>query len=327
MLAVVCRECCGIPGLALESVAAPEAGRGEVVIDVHACGVNFADGLMIQGRYQARPSLPFVPGIEASGVVSQVGADVSDLTPGARVMAYTGIGGLAERVKVARAQVSLIPEGMDYVTAVAFLVSHGTSYHGLRDRARLQTGETLLVLGAAGGVGLAAVEIGKAMGARVIAAASNPDKLALCKEYGADEIVDYTRVDWRKYARDITGGGGFDVVYDPVGGPHAEALVRCLTFGGRYLVIGFANGTVPAVPLNLLLLKVASISGVFWGAFAERFPDRNARNVAELSALYAQRKIRPHVSARYPLPEFASALGDVLGRRARGKVVVEIRAT
>jgi NADPH2:quinone reductase len=324
MKAVVCRATTGISGLTLEEVEVPRPGPNDVIIETRACGVHFADGLMTEGHYPVMPSLPFIPGIEVSGVVREVGSAVHDLQPGARVMAYTGIGGYAERVKVVRAQAMAIPEGMDFVTAAAFHVTYGTSYHALKDRGGLQQGETLLVLGAAGGVGLAAVEIGKALGARVIAAASTADKLALCKAYGADDLIDYTNVNWGESINALTNGRGIDVVFDPVGGPQAEAVVRCLRFGGRHLVVGFASGTVPAVPWGILLRKVISVHGVFWGQFADRYPHLNSSNVAELSAIYARGKLRPHVLATYPLTQFAHALRTIMGRGAKGRVILQV---
>ena len=324
MRAVVCRDLSGHAGLVLEEFVAPKPAQGELLIDVRASGINFADLLMIEGRYQARPPLPFVPGIEVSGVVRELGPGVSDIEPGSRVMAYTNAGGLAEQVAVPRTQVFPMPGELDHTSAVAMLVSHGTAYHALKDRVNLKPAETLVVLGAAGGTGLAAVELGRAMGARVIAAASTPEKLALCREYGADATLDYAQADWRAQVRELTGGRGFDVVFDPVGGRHTETLVRCLAFGGRYAVVGFAEGSVPAVPLNLVLLKSASLVGVFWGSFAEKFPAHNARNTAELVSLVSLGRIRPRISGRYSITAFRDALQEVAERRVKGKVVVEM---
>jgi len=324
MRALVCRSHSGLAGLALEEIAPPTPRRGEVVIDVRASGINFADLLMIQGKYQARPSLPFVPGIEVSGVVSALGPDVSDLALGKRVMAYTGVGGLAEQVTAPRGQVFSMPDDLGYASAAAMLISHGTAYHALKDRARVQPGETLLVLGAAGGTGLAAVELGRAMGARVVAAASTPEKRAVCREHGADVVLDYSQVDWREQARVLTGQRGFDVVFDPVGGSHAEPLVRCLAFEGRFAVVGFAEGTVPAIPLNLVLLKSVSLVGVFWGSFAEKQPERNARNTVELTTLFSLGRIRPRIFRSFQLAQFATALREVAERRVQGKVVLEM---
>jgi NADPH2:quinone reductase len=321
----VCRNHSGLAGLALEDIAAPKPRRGELLIEVRTTGINFADLLMIEGRYQARPPLPFVPGIEVSGVVRELGPDVSDIAPGTRVMAYTGIGGgMAELVTAPRTQVFPMPDELDHASAVAMFVSHGTSYHALKDRARLRPGETLLVLGAAGGTGLAAVELGRAMGARVIAAASTSEKRALCLEHGADIVLDYAQVNWRDQARALTGNRGFDVVFDPVGGKHAHALVRCLAFEGRYAVVGFAEGTVPEIPLNIVLLKVASLIGVYWGSFAEKCPERNATNTAELAMLASLGRIRPRISGRYSLTDFRDALQEVADRRVKGKAVLEM---
>ncbi len=322
MKAVLVRAFAPLDQLALADVPAPTPGPGEVLIEVRAAGVNFMDGLIAQGKYQTKPPLPFSPGAEVAGIVTATGAGVTGIRPGLRVLAATGHGGFAEQVVMPAAGVMPLPEGMDFAIAASFPIVYATSHHALKDRAQLQAGETLLVLGAAGGVGLTAVEIGKVLGARVIACASSEEKLALCRQYGADATINYSSGDLREKIKELTGGKGVDVVYDPVGGAYAEPCVRSLSFLGRYLVVGFASGEIPKIPLNLLLLKQASLVGVFWGAFAKLRPEHNAANFAELFAWYARGLLRPHVSERYPLAEFASALDTVMNRRAKGKVVL-----
>ena len=308
--------------LVLEELPARQAAAGEVVIAVRACGVNFFDALIVQGKYQTRPPLPFSPGGEVSGVISAVSTGVKGLETGMRVLAFVGHGGYAEEIATDAANVVALPAQMDFVTAAAFPITYATSYHGLKDRGQLRSGETLLVLGAAGGVGLAAVEIGKILGARVIAAASSEAKLALAREHGADALINYGASDLRERIREETDGKGVDVVYDPVGGGYAEQALRSLAPGGRYLVIGFASGEIPKIALNLLLLKVVSLVGVFWGAFARAQPQRNAANMAELLAWYTQGRLRPHVSATFPLARYREALDAVIQRKALGKVVL-----
>ena len=308
--------------LVLEELPARQAGPGEVVIAVKACGVNFFDALIVQGKYQTRPPLPFSPGGEVSGVVTEVGEGVKGLETGMRVLAFVGHGGYADEVVTGAANVIALPAQMDFVAAAAFPITYATSYHALKDRGQLRSGETLLVLGAAGGVGLSAVEIGKIMGARVIAAASSEGKLAVAREHGADLLINYGASDLRERLREATGGKGVDVAYDPVGGAYAEPALRSLAAGGRYLVIGFASGEIPKIALNLLLLKVVSLVGVFWGAFAKAQPQRNAANMAELLDWYTQGRLRPHVSATFPLERYREALDAVMQRKALGKVVL-----
>jgi NADPH2:quinone reductase len=322
MRAVLCKEFGPPERLVVEEVPAPTAAYGEVVIAVRAAGVNFPDVLIIQNKYQFKPPLPFSPGAEVAGEVKAVGQGVTHLKPGDRVIGSTGWGGFAEEIAVDAARVIPIPDAMDFVTASAFLLTYGTSHYALKDRARIQPGETLLVLGAAGGVGLAAVELGKAMGARVIAAASTDDKLAVCREHGADEVVNYATEDLKERTKALTGGDGVDVVYDPVGGDLAEAALRAIAWEGRFLVIGFAAGPIPRIPLNLVLLKSCQVVGVFWGAFTARFPEQNRANIAELMAWYEAGTIHPLVSATYPFERVAAALDDLTGRRVKGKVVL-----
>jgi NADPH2:quinone reductase len=324
MKAVLCREYGPPESLTVEEVEDPTAGNGQVVVDVKACAVNFPDVLIIQNLYQFKPPLPFSPGAEVAGVVSSVGAGVDGVTVGDRVLASTGWGGLAEQVAVAAGSLIPVPDAMDFGAASSFLYAYGTSHYALQDRAHLQAGETLVVLGAAGGVGLAAVELGALMGATVIAAASNDDKLELCQEYGASMTINYATEDLKARIRELTGGAGADVVYDPVGGPYSEPALRATAWGGRFLVIGFAAGEIPAVPLNLALLKGCDIVGVFWGAFVGRYPEHHRRNVEELMGWWRDGKLRPHVSSTYPLDRAAEAIRELADRKAKGKVVVTV---
>jgi NADPH2:quinone reductase len=286
--------------------------------------VNFPDGLMVQGKYQTKPPFPFVPGSEVSGTISAVGADVTEFEVGDRVVAFCGLGAYAEQTLSPANQVYPLPAAIDFVPVAGFLITYGTSYHALKDRARLRAGETLLVLGAAGGVGLTAVELGKAMGARVIACASSADKLALAREYGADETIDYMREDLRTRLKELTGGRGVDVVYDPVGGAHTEAAVRSLAWEGRYLVIGFAAGDIPKVPANLLLLKSADLLGVLWGVSLKHNPEPHAANLRELLDWYAAGRLRPHISETHPLADAVTGLQRVMQRHAQGKVILTV---
>ncbi len=324
MRAILCKEFGPPESLVLEEIEDPRAGLGDVVIDVHACAVNFPDVLIIQNLYQFKPELPFSPGAEVAGVVSEVGEGVSGLEIGDRVLASTGWGGLAEKVAVAAKSCIPVPEGIDLVQASAFLYAYGTSQHALSDRAHLQPGEQLLVLGAAGGVGLAAVELGALTGATVIAAASSDEKLALCREYGAAQTINYTTEDLKLRVRELTGGLGADVIYDPVGGQFSESALRSIAWKGRFLVVGFAAGDIPKVPLNLALLKGCQIVGVFWGAFVGREPEAHRRNVAALTQLWQDGKLRPHVSSTYPLERSAQAIRELADRKAMGKVVVTL---
>jgi NADPH:quinone reductase len=324
MKAVLAKAFGPLEQLALEEVPARDPAPGEVAITVKACGVNFFDALIVQGKYQSRPPVPFSPGGEVAGVIRAVGEGVTGLTEGTRVLAFTGHGGYAEEVIADAGSVVALPGQMDFVTAAGFPITYATSYHALKDRGQLRSGETLLVLGAAGGVGLAAVEIGKIMGARVIACASSDEKLALAREHGADTVINYAAGELRERIREVTSGKGVDVVYDPVGGGYAEPALRSLATGGRYLVIGFASGEIPKIALNLLLLKVVSMVGVFWGAFAKAQPQRNAANLAELLGWYTQGRLRPHVSATFPLGRYREALDAVVQRKVLGKVILVV---
>ncbi len=321
MRAVVCNEFGPIEQLTLEDRQEPVAGAGELVVDVHAAGVNFPDGLMVRGEYQVKPPRPFTPGSEVAGTVRQLGEGVSGFAVGDRVVALCGIGGFAEQVAAQADRTVKLPGGMDFETASGFMLVYGTSLHGLQDCGRLRPGETVLVLGAAGGVGLAAVEIGRAMGARVIAAASSDEKLELARAHGAELTINYATADLKAELKRLAPAG-VDVVYDPVGGAMTEAAVRGLAWGGRLLVIGFAAGDIPKLPLNLLLLREGEAKGVFWGTWTQRDPAAHARNVARLFEWFASGLVRPHVSGVYPLERTTDALAEVMGRRARGKVVL-----
>ena len=323
MKAVVCRAFGPLTDLKLEDIASPAVEPGKVLVDVRACGLNFYDGLVVEGKYQTKPPFPFSPGGEVAGVVAAVGEGVPNVSVGQSVLAFTGFGGYAEQVAADASRVVPIPDSMDYTIAAGFLIAYATSWHALKDRAAIRPGETLLVLGAAGGVGLAAVELGKALGARVIAAASTDEKLALCREHGADETINYSTGDLREQVKALTGGKGADVVYDPVGGKIGETAVKCLSLLGRYLVIGFASGDIPQLAFNQLLLKQIAVIGVLWGGWAKANPALDAANLAELLELHAKGQIRPHISETYPMDEYLTALNRVMQGQAKGKVVLQ----
>ena len=321
MKAVLCKAFGPPDALAVEEVPELVPGPGQVIVGVRACGVNFPDALMVQGKYQFKPDFPFSPGGEVAGTVLRLGPEVEGVRVGDRVVAFTSHGGFAEEVAADADRLIPMPDGMDFEHASAFVMTYGTALHALKDRGRIRPGETLLVLGAAGGVGTAAIELGKAFGARVVAAASTDEKLALCRECGADETINYAREDLRQRLRDLAPRG-LDLVFDPVGGPYSEPALRAMGWDGRFLVIGFAAGEIPRIPLNLALLKSCSIVGVFWGAFLRRDRRETAAHLADLVRLHAQGKLRPHVSAAYGLEDAAKALTDMLERRVKGKVVI-----
>lgn len=322
MKALICKSL-GMPDtLSFEEVADLQPGPGQVLVGMKAAGVNFPDALIIQGKYQFKPALPFAPGAEFSGVVLALGEGVKTCKVGDRVIAACPHGAFAEQVLVAAKQIIPMPQNMSFETAAAFTLTYGTSYHALKGRAVLKEGETLLVLGAAGGVGLAAIQIAKALGARVIAAASTAEKLAICKSNGADELINYTSEDLRERVKELTGGKGPNVIFDPVGGKYAEPAFRSIAWCGRYLVVGFADGDIPSLPLNLPLLKGASIVGVFWGEFVNRQLFEFIRDLGEMFALIEQGKLKPHVSKTYPLEQGAQALQDLLDRKVIGKVLI-----
>lgn len=325
MKAVLCKAFGPADTLVIEEVNSPEIKKNEVLLDVHAAGINFPDTLIIEGKYQFKPPFPFSPGGEAAGVISAVGEKVSHLQVGQRVMALTGWGSCAEQVAVPAYNILPMPEGMDFPIAAAFSMTYGTAIHALKQRGALQEGETLLVLGASGGVGLAAIEIGKAMGARVIAAASSAEKLEVARQAGADELINYHDEDVRERLKTLTKGQGVDVIIDPVGGDLFETVFRSIAWNGRMLVIGFASGTIPSLPANLPLLKGAAVIGVFWGAFAQRQPQDNVANFQQLFAWYAQGKLKPLVSQTFPLEETAAAINTLGARKAVGKLVIKVR--
>jgi NADPH:quinone reductase len=322
MKAVLCKTFGPPESLVIEEVESPKPGKGQVLIRVKACGVNFPDTLIIQGKYQSKPAFPFIPGSEVAGIVKELGEGVDTFKVGSRVMAFIGMHGFAEEVIANASQLIPVPHTLNFATASAFQLTYGTSHHALKDRAQLQPGEILLVLGAAGGVGLAAVEIGKVIGARVIAAASSDEKLEVCKQHGADETINYSTEDLRERIKQLTGGKGVNVAFDPLGGGYSEPVLRSMAWGGRFLVIGFASGDIPRIPLNLPLLKVYSIVGVFWGAFMERDPKHGRENIHELITWINEGKLKPRVSATYPLERVADALTDLMNHQVTGKAVL-----
>lgn len=324
MKAIRCKAY-GLPSsLVLEEVENLKPKAKEVLVEVKACGLNFPDTLIIQGLYQFKPELPFTPGSDVAGIVKEIGEGVSHLKVGQEVFGFVPYGALAEEVLVPSNACFPKPPQMDFPTAASFLMAYGTSYHALKDRGRLIEGETLLVLGASGGVGLAAVELGKLMGAKVIAAASTDEKLALCKEYGVDETINYTTQDLKATIKELTEGKGVDVVYDPVGGVYSEAALRGTAWNGRFLVVGFAAGDIPKIPLNLPLLKGASVVGVFWGAFAMRNPKANMQNTITLMQWHAEGKLKPHIHAIYDLADTSKALEEMTDRKVKGKLIVRV---
>jgi NADPH:quinone reductase len=322
MKAVLCKAFGPAHTLVVEDVPEPVAGAGEVVLTVKAAGVNFPDVLMIENKYQVKPPLPFSPGGEAAGVVLQAGPNVDAVKPGDRVMAITGHGAFAEKVVVSADRLVAVPVAMDDVTAGAFLFTYATSDHAVRDRGELRAGETMLVLGAAGGVGLAAVEIGKAVGATVIACASSDDKLAVCREHGADATINYATEDLREGIKRVTADRGVDVVVDPVGGRFAEPAFRSVTWRGRFVVVGFAAGEIPRIPLNLALLKGSAIVGSSLGGWMRREPERFDASMRQLLRWHAEGRIRPRIDRTFPLERAGEAIAYMAGRHVKGKVVV-----
>ena len=324
MKAILCKEYGPAEKLVIEDVASPEVkGRG-VKIRVKAAGLNFPDTLIIENKYQLKPSLPFSPGGEMAGEVLEVGDKVTRFKPGDRVAGLTGYGAFAEEIVAPEQNLLPIPDAMPDEKAAAFSMVYGTSYYALKQRANLQPGETLLVLGASGGVGLATVELGKAMGAHVIAAASSAEKLAVAKAAGADELINYTEEPLKEAVKKLTKSKGVDVIYDPVGGEFTEQALRAMAWNGRHLIIGFAAGDIPKIPANLTLLKGCSVVGVFWGSFTQREPEASAQNMMELMKLYAEGKIDPKISEVFEFEDYAKALGALTERRATGKVVLKV---
>lgn len=323
MKAVICKEH-GLPEK-LELVTdweEPSVGEHDVLIDVKAAGLNFPDVLMIQGKYQMQPDMPFIPGGECAGVVEAVGDKVSRFKVGDKVLSAGGSGAFCQKIAVHELGAFPMPNGLSFEQAAGVSITYFTSYYALKQRANLQPGETLLVLGAAGGVGTSAIELGKHMGAKVIAAASTDEKLELCKKLGADEVINYSEANLKDAIKEITGGKGVDVVYDPVGGDYSEPAIRGMAWKGRYLVIGFASGPIPKIALNLTLLKGCSLVGVFWGRFAGEEPEVNLKNIEELWALFASGKISPVVTDSFPVEQYEEAFNCMMERRARGKVII-----
>ncbi|WP_300542255.1 NADPH:quinone oxidoreductase family protein [Maricaulis sp.] len=322
MKALLCREFGPEANMKVEEVEDPVLKPGHVLIDVKAGGLNFPDLLCVRGQYQFKPELPFVPGTEGAGVIAEVGEGVDGFTAGDRVLFNTPTGAFAGKAVIPAQSLTKIPDAMPHEAAAGLTIVYGTSYHALKQRAGLKPGQTLLVLGAAGGVGLATVELGKAMGATVIAAASTDEKLAVCKAHGADELINYSSEDLKARVKELTGGQGVDVIYDPVGGDFTEQAFRTIAWDGKHLVIGFAAGDIPKLPLNLPLLKGGHVVGVFWGAWAGRFPQEHRQNMSELFAMFEDGKIKPHVAGTYRLEDFLEAFNSLSGRKAIGKVVL-----
>lgn len=324
MKAIRCNAYGPPSSLVLESVPDPEPKENEVLVQVKACGINFPDTLIIQGLYQIKPDLPFTPGSDVAGIVKAIGSGVRHVAVGDHVIGFVAHGGLAEQVLIPSNACFPKPQQMDFPIAASFMMAYGTSYHALKDRGNLKPGETLLVLGASGGVGLAAVELGRQMGAVVIAAASTDEKLELCREYGADHLINYTETDLKPALKELTKGKGVDVIFDPVGGAYSEPAFRGIAWEGRFLVVGFAAGEIPKIPLNLPLLKGASIVGVFWGQFAMGQPKNNLQNTRELMTWYAEGKLSPHIHQIFDLEDAPKAIEELMHRKVRGKVVVRM---
>lgn len=325
MRAILCKSYGPPENLVLEEIDELEPGKREAVVEVHAASLNFPDTLQIEGKYQFQPPMPFTPGSEVGGVVSKVGDDLEGFTPGDRVMATPSIGGMAEQVIVPAGSLRKIPDNMDFPTAAGFAMVYTTSYHALKQRGQLQRGETLLVLGASGGVGMAAVELGKLMGARVIAAASSDEKLDFVRQAGPDELINYGDGELKEKVKALTDGRGADVIYDPVGGDLFDQCTRCINWNGRLLVVGFASGRIPSYPANLALLKGSSMVGVFLGRFRKEEPDAYEENFRELLDLYQEGQISPVVTRSYPIEDYVEAFNVFRERKAKGKVTLEIR--
>jgi NADPH2:quinone reductase len=322
MQAWLCENPVGVDALTWTTLPTPQPKSGEVLLEIHAASLNFPDLLIVQNKYQMKPALPFVPGSEYAGTVQAVGEGVTHLRVGQAVACLSGTGGFATHTLAPAALCLPLPPGMPMVDAAAFIMIYATSHHALVDRAQLKAGETVLVLGAAGGVGSSAIQIAKACGARVIAAASTDEKCALCQSIGADATINYSTSNLRDAVKALTDGKGPDVIYDPVGGDFSEAAFRSIAWRGRYLVVGFAAGPIPALPLNLALLKGASIVGVFWGDFAKREPKANAAMMAELAQWYGQGKIKPVIDRTMPMSELKAAFAHMGSRGVKGKLVM-----
>jgi NADPH2:quinone reductase len=320
MHAWLCENPVGVDALAWKELPTPQPGKGEVLLEIKAASLNFPDLLIVQNKYQMKPALPFVPGSEYAGIVQAVGEGVTHLQVGQHVACLSGTGGFGTHTLAPAHLCMPLPEGFPFVDAAAFIMIYATSHHALIDRAQLKAGETVLVLGAAGGVGTSAIQIAKAAGARVIAAASTDEKCALCKTIGADATINYSTENLREAVKALTEGKGPDVIYDPVGGDYSEQAFRSIGWRGRYLVVGFAAGPIPSLPLNLALLKGASIVGVFWGDFAKREPKANAAMMGELARMYGQGKIKPVIDATLPMSELKAAFAHMGSRSVKGKL-------
>lgn len=324
MKAILCTKFGKPETLQYKEVETPFIKNDEVLISVKACSLNFPDTLIIQGKYQFKPEFPFSPGSDVAGVIEKVGEDVTHLKVGDEVVGFIPFGGFAEKATVKARDCFPKPKGMSMVNASAFLLAYGTSYHALKDRANLQKGETILILGASGGVGLTALELAKLMGAKVIAAASTQEKLALCKQFGADELINYTEENLKESVKELTKGKGVDVIYDPVGGDFSEQALRAIAWKGRHLVVGFANGEIPKIPINLALLKGASLVGVFWGAFAQKEPKKSLENSIQLLTWFAEGNLKPHIDKTYSLKNAPVALESMMKRETKGKIVIDM---
>ena len=324
MKAVLCESFGPAENLTLADIEAPQLLPGHVIVEIRACALNFPDVLMIEGKYQSLPPFPFTPGGEFAGVVSEVADDVQNWQLGDEVFGACGHGAMAEHICVSAKSLRAKPQSMGFAQASGISTTYGTSYYALKQRANLQTGETLLVLGAAGGVGLAAVELGKAMGARVIAAASSPEKLRIAQQAGADDLIDYSDGELKEKVKALTEGKGANVIYDPVGGPMFDQCMRCINWGGRVLIVGFVGGDIPKVPTNLILLKSCQVVGVFYGAFSGRFPAENQQNFVEIIDMFSNGNLKALVGGEYALDDYVNALNCLSQRRAVGKIVVNI---
>ena len=324
MKAVLCESFGPAENLTLADIEAPQLLPGHVIVEIRACALNFPDVLMIEGKYQSLPPFPFTPGGEFAGVVSEVANDIQNWRVGDEVFGACGHGAMAEQICVSAKSLRAKPQSMGFAQASGISTTYGTSYYALKQRANLQTGETLLVLGAAGGVGLAAVELGKAMGARVIAAASSPEKLQIAQQAGADNLIDYSDGELKEKVKSLTEGKGADVIYDPVGGPMFDQCMRCINWGGRVLIVGFVGGDIPKVPTNLILLKSCQVVGVFYGAFSGRFPAENQQNFVEIIDMFSNGNLKALVGGEYVLNDYVNALNCLSQRRAVGKIVVNI---
>ena len=325
MKAIVCSKFGTPDTLKYQEIKIPNPKEGEILITVKACSVNFPDTLIIQGKYQFKPEFPFSPGSDVAGIIEKVGENVKHFKVGDAVVGFIPFGGFAEKAILKAIDCFPKPRGMSMVNASAFLLAYGTSYHALKDRANLQKGETILILGASGGVGLTALELAKLMGAKVIAAASSQEKLNLCKEFGADEVINYTEENLKDRVKELTNGKGVDVIYDPVGGAFSELALRAIAWRGRHLVVGFANGEIPKIPINLTLLKGASIVGVFWGAFAQKEPKKSLENIQQLLTWFVKGEVKPHIDKTYSLEDAPKALEDMMQRKVKGKIVIDMQ--